>query len=338
MSSKAVAPLAVVLLLVSASAVLVPSSEADASTAYYDQLDSNGKALYEQIAGQADSTEDSLQISFTLVNKDLTAAGGDPDGYAKSMVTDVLWALYLSEPMLIWLWNLPVTTIEDPSTVKEGGYVVSLSITLTAPSEFSGKVSETMAALKDKLATYDGSDKDKISSINDRLRGMTFKDDDDGKISNIYNALVDGNTSTAGVAAAFTALSSHNGIKCITVKGQIITSLSGDTKTSYWNEICYESQWYAADSYSNDDVSKNVLLAGWTTTVTFGSSSERFEGSHKVDQILGSSLMAPTIQAKGVEWPDESSFVEKYGSYIFVGAMIVILIIAMLVAKREGLI
>ncbi len=310
--------------------LLVPASpvSGDASASHYkDALDSDGQSLYKvleaRFAEAMTDVPETLDVSFD-------AKIGDADA-ATELVNKVLAAYYLSDPSPIWLWNTPVTEVEVGLSEKNSG-VYAISFKLSVPDEFKDNPKDAVKALEEKLVTYDGTDREKISAINDRLRSISSKTDGEAEVSSVYDALVEGKSSSAGIAAAFTCLAVKNGLTAVTVYGDVKTS--DGTEKGYWNEVVDDGKWYAADSTWNSKTSKNCLLAGAFTSVTFNELTVGFGATHAASDFRG--LSAPSIEATGVDWPDERSFFEKYGVYIFGAVVAIIVIWAMMHAVRAG--
>ncbi len=331
MSHKTMTLLAVAAVLALLSVSAVPASDGDASASHYkDALDSNGQALYAVLAERfAGATDVPATIGITM---DVKVDSSNQTEYVAEMVNRTLAAYYLSDPSPIWLWNTPVTEV-DVSTVTGDGKC-TISFELSVPDEFreGTKAKEAVQALEEKLVAFDGTSREKVSSINDKLRGISSKTDGEAEVSSVYDALVKGESSSAGIAAAFTCLAQRSGVTVLTVYGDVKTS-DGSEK-GYWNEAVDDGKWYAVDCTWNSKTSKNCLLAGAFTSVTFGETEVGFGATHSATEFEG--LSAPGIEAKGVDWPDDRSFFEKYGVYIFGAAVVIVVVGTMIHAVRAG--
>lgn len=359
MNSRTISILAVSALLLMAVAAAVPSSDADSTSFYEGQLDVNGSKLMEKLEGMFSEAEknpsDSISVSYAF-EKPILLDEGTAESYAKGLVKDVLAAYYLSDPSPIWLWDLPVSPVSDVDTTSakttvtlDGRTVtydilISVSFELSVPDSFrndpsteTNEILTAIEAVKAELSAYEGSVEDKASSINDRLRGIASKTDEEGTVSTIYDALVEGESSSAGVAAAFTALCRASGMDVVTVAGSVMTGSDGSMEAGYWNAVLDGESWYAVDCTWNSSTSKNCLMAGVTTEMSFAQSTERFGSTHSANASqLGSSLESPQISNSGVEWPDERGFFEKYGMYLFAALVAAIVVITLLHAVRVG--
>lgn len=360
MSPKSPCALALSVLLLLAVPLLVPSASASAGGDYVSQLDANGAGLYEYLDTRfeelSEDPTDSVTISYVVADSPLFASMDEASEYASAFVHDTLAAYYLTNPYPIWLWDYPVTGADvipsavEPRTDEDGNvhYVLlSVTFTLTVPDGFGddpeteeNEISGYIAALDAEIAAYEGdSVEDIVSEISSRLSGVTSSDDDEGTVSNPYDALVTGTSSSAGVAAAFTLLCGASGVTAITAMGQTgAADDDGDFPVGYWNLVLMDDGWYAADCTLNGDDARNCLLVGTSTTVTVGTSAVAFGGTRSSVIVMQDevSLTVPQIVYSGVEWPDDTSFIEAYGAYIALVVMMVIIVAALVHAIRSG--
>ncbi|MDO5853736.1 MAG: transglutaminase domain-containing protein [Thermoplasmata archaeon] len=364
MSSKTVTLLVIVLVASMAVPLVLEDSSADASDRYVSQLDSNGQGLYAQMstafASAAESPTDSVFVTYTVGTPMLFSTTDEAKEYALSMMEDAVAAYYLTDPSWIWLWDYPaITDLETglgfghtTTTVTVNGtqwiMLVSVSFTLTVPEEFkddtsteANEVAEAIAAVKEaaEAVTVSGeSVQDRVSSINDTLRGITSATDDEGTVGNIYDALVTKTSSSAGVAAAFTYLCSLNGLTAVTVAGSVLAS-DGSMSDGFWNEVLQDDSWYAVDCTWNSSTARNCLMVGTTSSVTLGSTSYGFGATHYAEpEQLSSALAAPALASGGVEWPDDSTVIEKYGGYVIVLLIVVVIVVTFVHAIKKGIV
>lgn len=350
--------------------IMVPVIDVDAGSAvagdYESQLDSNGKGLYDTIVTELSKAEgsptDTVTVSYdvrTPVLFESTEAGKAEAGeYAIGMVNDVLAALYYTDPSYIWLWDYPVTgavvdkVVEQVALTSEGTsvtyYTVSaVSFQLNVPEAFkddpSTEKNETLDAItsvRDKMRSFEGSVMDKVSAINDVLRGVSKVDEEEGKVGNIYDALVTGKSTSAGIAAAFTCMCAANGVDAQTVRGSVLKDMDANTAVGYWNMVFDEDKWYAVDCSWNSSEARNCLMVGFTSKVVVPGqdSFTRFGASHNadLDMSAANSLSTPVLESEGVSWPDDSTILEKYGSQIFMVIIGVVLAGAFIYAIRTG--
>ena len=141
------------------------------------------------------------------------------------------------------------------------------------------------------------------------------------------------------MAAAFTYLCKENGLTAQTVLGQVMKSTDGETATGYWNVVEDEGKWYGVDSTWNSGDARNCLMAGSTTKVSMSQDvSSRFGATHlaDIDMKTDNSLFAPVLETEGVQWPDDSTFLEKYGAQILMAIVGIVFVLAAIYAIRTG--
>lgn len=356
MSPKSVSlmVLALVALLACPVVASLPAADAEAASEYYrEQLDANGRGLYDHVSqvldGAAEDPTDSVTVTYTMTSVPSTQE--EAVEYARAVVSDTLAALYLSDPSHIWLWDYPVAgvTVETPSYDPEEDTIIATFV-LTVPERYAddpeteeNEVAEAIAALAEAVEGFEwdpeGDLESVASAINDLLRGVTVEEDEEGTISSPLDAF-SGTSSSAGVAAAFTILCRASGVEGLTVKGYAPSEDSEDgLSTVYWNVVCEDGAWYAVDCTLNGDDAENCLLAGAMTQMTVSGVTERFGGIRyaDLDMATSNSLEAPTVTATGVEWPEEEpSLLESYGMYVFLALICVIIVGVMVHALRSG--
>lgn len=365
MSHKLLSLLAMAVLVLTAATAVVDDSDAASSEDYMSHLSDSGKGLYTALDAEftklMEDPKDIASISYDIGTPVLFPMTDEGKEAAKSqagaMVGDVLAAYYLTNPFPIWMWNYPVTDVSadvaiEKVSVKVGGEttewwaVTSVSFQLSVPEQYiddpdteSNETADAMAAVEAKMTEVTGSVEDKVSAINDILRGVKSTDDEEGKVSNIHDALVTGTSSSAGVAAAFTYLCKENGLTVQTVLGQVMKSTDGVTATGYWNVVEDEGKWYGVDATWNSSDARNCLMAGSTTKVSMSQDvSSRFGATHlaDIDMKTDNSLFAPVLETEGVQWPDDSTFLEKYGAQILMAIVGIVFVLAAIYAIRTG--
>ncbi len=318
--------------------LLVPMPPSDAEglgPAYASQLDENGRAVYEALSVFEDSTDVTLSISAEFPRIVLHDSEEDAKAYAVSTANDALAAKYLSEPLGIWLWDLPVKSVEVNASVvpltvgaeSQKHYAASsVSFDLTVPEKYREDVAKTIQDVKDKAKTFGGSVPEKAKAIAKELSGITGTDEE-GTVSDLYDALVKRSSSSFGVAAAYTYLASLNEMESATVKGEYYGS-SDQGRPACWNIVRDEGEWYAVDA------TRNLVMVGSGSaveTVTFSTAY-----SSDLDMKDGNSLEDPDISRKAYQYPDDRPFMVKHGGKVTVGLMMGILIACLLYAARRG--
>ncbi len=355
MNLRTLSMLVVSALLILTCSVLVPSADAAADQTYRGQLDDNAAGLFDELSATFGSAEPAETLEIKYVFKDPVLFGEDDvDGakaYILAEVQAALAAYYLTDPSPIWLWGLPASPVDKEDvkssvvsvTVSHSGGITtyqtpnSVTFTLSVPEKYKADPAKAVSEVKEKIQTFEGTVREKVTGINDILRNVKSVTDKDGEVGNIHGALVSGSSSSAGVAAAFTVLAKASGLEAFTVVGQVMTGDGSATEAGYWNVVKDEDGWYAVDSTMNGSSWRNCLLAGVTAQIDLAGQQERFGATHTADAfLLGARLNAPQISSSGYDWPDDRSLLDKYGTYVF-GAVIAVIIVATLLhAVRRG--
>lgn len=356
MRTKNAVILAVAFLMAVACAPAVSGDAADTDSGYASQLDANGKQIYSEvvsvIASALEDPSNSLTVTVEPDHLVVFEAKEDVYSYNEGLIEKALYAVYYSMPMAAWLWNLPVAEPEieatvdlvkvapddDPSAVKTYWRLSEVAITMTVPDAIADDAStddnELKAALekvKSAVKTYSGDDASKVKAIADDLRTIAPKDDGDGEVSNLYDALVEKKSSSAGVAAAFAYTAQSNGLDALTVHG--ITGTGSDT--GYWNVVQLDGKWYGADVKAYDGKDKSPLLAGSATKLSSGTEYERFGSTHIADE---EPLAQISIVRDGYSWPDDRSFFEKWGSEAIIVVIVIVILATIIYALKKDVI
>ena len=332
-----------------AMVMFVPMSGDDASDtevfSYYSQLTADESAVYKEVYKA--TTVDGSERTFTvdLDGKVLFDDEASASKYAKDTVRKALEALYLSTAMIPYIWDLPVTDVEvEPDMevvtvthgeVSETYYVVaSVAFNLSVPA---GITAESMKELETAISSINVGGKTKaenVSYIVTHLSGIAFEADQEGEVSNIYDALVVKKTTSAGVAQAFNQLCKNNDILSISVTG--IDTLAKEETNSYWNYVYLEGDiegetkyaWFIVDS----SYCATAGIAGYATTFEKDGQLMTMASTHSAEQDLSLPQLNKDKYVK-VGGPD---FLELHGEKIILIAMAAIIVVAMLYAVRTG--
>lgn len=339
-----------VALAVIASAMLLPGMDADVSDSgvftYYGLLDDNEKLVYKEV-NEATSVEEETKSFKVDLNKDRLFPDTDKaQAYADQVVRDALTALYLSNPMVPYIWDYPVVdmAVNAEITVYLESYVVSsVEFSLKVPE---GITPDSMKELNDAIKNFSVSgstDADKVKSIMSELDKVYFHKDEDGHISNIYSALVKKETTSAGVAQAFIVLCKLNNIPAITVSGFDLLA-SNNEVISFWNYVYLEGDidgetmksWYIVDP----TYAVSTGIAGFLTEVSYDGKTYSMSSAHNEDLAITGDVSLKTPQlAKNKYVPVGGiPFFEVYGEAILIVAIGVVMIGSMFYAMRKGII
>ena len=141
---------------------------------------------------------------------------------------------------------------------------------------------------------------------------------------------------------AFTYLCERNQVTAATVKGTVVTDSEGATATGYWNVVwdAEASRWYGSDSTIYNGSDETPLLAGMSSLVLLPSMDVKrgFGSTHVTELDLSSpnSLESVAIPAEGYDWPDDRTFIEKYGTHVMATIIVAVIVGVILYAMRNG--
>ncbi len=317
----------------------LPVQSADSEGAgdvYASQLGENSSAVYAELSKISGSVEASQTITAEFPRVVLFQTEDDAKGYAASEVSDAAAAKYLGDPYFIWLWDLPVKSIEvvpvitsvtlsgDPAVYYA---VSSVSFQLSVQEKYADSVEKTLNEIRDALKKYSGSESGIAKSIVKNLSGISKKDDGEGEISDLYDALVKKSSSSAGIAAAFTYVAVNNGLDAATVKGMYYGDSSEGT-AAYWNECAADGKWYAVDA------AKGLTMVGSATPVSGSSFASVYYPELDLKDPNG--LIPPGLEREGFPYPDDTPFYVKYGPIIFMAVIGLIVVAALFAGMRQG--
>ena len=211
---------------------------------------------------------------------------------------------------------------------------------LTVPE---GINADSMTKLNDALKDFSvsgSSDADKVKDIMSQLDKLHFKEDEEGKISNIYNALVDKETTSAGVAQAFTAICKQNNIPVLMISGS--NALTSKEKLSFWNYVYLEGDvdgetkksWYIVDP----TYAVSTGIAGYLTEVSYDGKTYSMSAAHFTNLAFKGevSLSLPQLEKYSYVPVGGIPFWDQHGEKIFVAVIAVVIILGMIYAVRSG--
>lgn len=343
----------IVALVFMASVMMLPAIDADALDSeiftYYEHLDDNGKLVFKEVNKATSYDGDTKEFTIVLEAKVLCKDTDEAKKYAEDVVRNALTALYLSNPLVPYIWDYPVKDVEvthEVGTVivdDESFYVVkSLTFSLTVPEGIDAEAIEKLnTALKD-FSVSGSTDADKVKDIMSQLDRVNFKKDEEGKISNIYDVLVNKQGTSAGIAQAFTAICKQNNIPVLSISGSNI--LASNEDLSFWNYVYLEGDvdgetkksWYIVDpTYAVD-----TGIAGYLTEVsydgkTYSMSSALFTNLEFKGDV---SLSLPQLEKNKYVPVGGIPFWEKYGEMIFIAVIGVVIVLSMIYAVRSGVV
>lgn len=284
------------------------------NTYYYNQLDSNGKMIYDALKKNKKQLETgTYQFDFgTQFNTLLHTENGEKElGKAFQSAWN---AFYYDEPDLFYIDITKMTLLTQYQTI---GGITTYSVSI-GPAENSNYLKENFQT-KEQIQmaqkfmqnivnqvveqTKQDSAVEKVRRIHNWLVSSVEYDSMQNSINkgHIYGALYDKKAVCEGYARSLKYLVESVGVPCILVSGTG-TNSQGVTETHAWNYVQIENKWYAVDVTWDDpivigegEVSKEVkykyFLKGTTT----------FLKDHKEDGVISENSMKfnfPTLNAE----------------------------------------
>ncbi len=343
----------VVVIMVLASLAVIPAALADAEDSdvfrYYSQLDANGQAVYNSVSSATSVADTTIHFDVGFEEKDLCLfnESGDAESYAKAIVRDALATVYLSCPAVPYIWNYPVSGVAvdvhlETRTVSESGSMYYAVTGVTFPlSVPDGITADSMKKLDDAVKTIKvtgNTDSEKVQSILSYLNRVVYQKDAEGTVSNMYGALVEKKSTSAGIAQAFNHLCAINGIKSVAVTG--VSHLAKEETLNVWNEVYLKGdldgksvyQWFIVDpTYAVE-----MGIVGYMTDVAVDGITHSASAWYKVDlDVIGDNTLSSPEVAEGKYVREGGpSFIELYGEVILMTVIVVIVVAALLYAAK----
>jgi len=353
MSSKSGALIAL-FVLVSAALLPVCTFDAESTEAftYKALLDDNATMVYNEVASISTFTDAEKDFSIVLKNNRTFEDIESAQAYGDSAVQNALAAEYYSNPMMTYLWDLPVKGVNVTTEVgmvkvidmEDGSEIISYfakSVAFKLQNSSRVQVTEeSMKALNQALSQLKvggTTDADKVRSINSIVAGIAAVEDKDGEISNIYDAAVTKRTSSMGAAMLFTYLCQVNKVHCLTVAGDVVISAIKETKGG-WNYVYIDSetgyQWFMVDSH----FCSAAGISGQNVSITAGEETYTMMSAHNTDLNLKAQnyLTVPKLAVGQYVPPGGFSFLELYGGQVLMAIIGVVIIAGLYYAVRTG--
>ncbi len=337
-----------------AIAAVVPMTGTDADESifsYKSQLDDNGMLVYKEVAKATSIDEPTKTFTISFGTSNVFDDEEKAKVFANTVVQKALAAEYLSNPMIPYLWTYPVKEVQvdvevakievtkgDVTTVHYTPDKVTFSLSVP-----EGITADSMKELNDAINAFSVSgktDADKVHSIISNLNKISYQKDDEGKISNIYDAIVKKKTTSAGVAQAFTLLCALNNIQSIIVAGENITAK--EEAKNFWNYVYLEgdhsgstySAWYIVDSMYN----ASAGITGYQTTISYSDKTYSMSAALNTNLNLSSENDLKVPQTNDTKYVQVGgpSFLERYGEMLLIAVLGLVLVVGMLYAVKSG--
>lgn len=255
---------------------------------FYNQLTPNEKAIYDAVLQNAPGAE--IDLSFPEPHFLACPVGGEPSAEAMSAlgnamnaeIRNALIALWLDKPAYFWgAIGLEGEQFTYSKERTEHGNFLITKIRFTAGKEehHAGVTAADVDALYAMARAIPISGKtaeEKVRSINRAICDMAEYSTEGKNAHEAHGVFVDGKAVCEGFARAFQILCEVNGVECVCVFGDGVTSEG--TEGHMWNYVKLDDgKWYAVDVTWNENTNSDDYLFCGLKTRVFG---ERFEDTH----------------------------------------------------------
>jgi transglutaminase-like putative cysteine protease len=321
------------------------SEVAEEFTSYYDQLDANGKEIYDRLKdASADGAPITVNLPMEITVRSDVQEGAETTirNMIRDTVDEAFIALRLSSPLSYWGWGASSINY-IPDMVTQGNSVTVSSIYFEIDLEGYPKDPETgefqgiqkmLDDLNEAIAgfsTASTSVRDKIMDINNYLTGLITYDPNLGTENesryahDAYGALVDPNHYAVcdGYSKAFLLLCQKEGIECVVVFGTGLPSFINHA----WNYVKLDNgSWYAIDVTWNDSGGNAYFLIG----------GDAFFTTHQQGVFLEASLLPYKFNSPPISKTSyDSAPQDSYAEYAWLLAILLVAIILMALYKHS---
>lgn len=336
--SKLVAILAIAVFAVPFVAAITDheSEGAVEFVSYYDQLDLNGKAIYDAI-GSAGADDNIITVklpaALTVKSDDITEATAYLTNLVEAATNNAFVALRLSMPLAYWAWTpSSVKPASDLTVVNGTATITTLTFSIfflhypvdPETGEFQGiqKMLDDLDNEINKFQTKSETVRGKVLDINNYIVNLVTYDpnwqrDNESRFTHdVYGVFVDPRHYAVcdGYSKAFLLLCEREGIECVVVKGTALPNLENHA----WNYVKMDDgKWYAIDVTWNDNGQGDnpYFLEGGKTFFT-----THHQGVFLSDGVLSYRLNSPAISAT----PYDPSGTENYELYSWILAIVIV--------------
>lgn len=345
-------PLCLFTILLISTSLIVPMMSASASEgaepfSYRDQLDENGKVIYDMIL---DAKTDVLLIELPIA---LEATGNEPGAAQKyledmfdQIILDVEVALRMSEPYAYWVWtgnDIDITydfkTVGNRASISSVGLEIELAEWYSTDPKTGERIGvqpfiDELKEAVDKFSTDSTSVRDKVMDINNYITNLVTYEPNLGDaekeskyMHDAYGALVSADHYAVcdGYSSAFMLLCEKEGITCFMAQGSALPS--GEPHA--WNYVLMDdNKWYGMDVTWNDGTDNQYFLLGL----------ESFSPRHQQGAYLQHGLVAYPFHGPPLSqnnYDDAGSVIPQEYSMILAIAIVIIIAI-MLIRSARG--
>ena len=243
---------------------------------YYEQLDENGKLIYNVLENNIDNLKtDNYVMDFsTRFNELLNKSSGKHE--LNLSFQSALDAFFYDHPEIFYIDLTKISlAINYTSFAGKTTYKVSLEPRDDCKNYlldgFNSKAEVDLAIEKIEnvknntinLLSSESTDYNKALTVHDALVKLLEYDTEvsNSNTRNVYGALVDNKVVCEGYAKSYKYILDSLGIDCILISGKA-TNSSGETEDHMWNYIKLDNSWYGVDVTWDDPIIIGRSLKG----------------------------------------------------------------------------
>lgn len=280
---------------------------------YYQQLDSNGKLIYDTLYQNIPNLKkENYVIDF---GKQFNTLLNQPSGQIRlnQSFQSALDAFFYDHPELFYLELTKITMFMKYTTIgpittytvslvpeNNGNYLNSYFFNEVKTDAAIHKVEDVRNSILKKVSTND-SDYEKVKIVHDSLVKMLEYESSRANIHNIYGSLVEKKAVCEGYAKAFKYILDSLDIPCILVCG-MATNSNSQTENHMWNYVQLNGIWYGVDVTWDDP----IIIGGNSNSSTirhtyFCKGNSTFSRSHIPSGSIsneGQIFKLPTLASK----------------------------------------
>lgn len=282
---------------------------------YFNQLTENEQVIY--LAVQEKGSGEKVEVNFPITFSMPCSKDGVPSDEALAALSQeinltlktALTALWLDDPSFFWMelgvedgrYNFS-SELADATTLR----ITGIDFTAATKEIYQGKVEQTEAALQKRLQDIpvEGNTvAEKVASINAWIYDHLSYDEErpvSDESHEAYFALTRGVAVCDGYSRLFQLLCQREGINCICVIGDGVTSTGAEGHM--WNMVQLENgRWYAVDATWNDTLQEKdvFLLTG---------ANESWQGLAFTKSHLSYAVMQPGTREMFLPMLEESRY------------------------------
>ena len=237
---------------------------------YYNQLDSNGKTIYDIIESNAENLKTGT-YEIKLPNSISNLIEKDNTGSKLNLEFQSAWdAILMDNPEWFYLdvskISLKIETMTRGNDKKYSLIIIPdgenyLESTYKNKDDVNMAIQQVSNKKNQIISSLTGSQYNQIKQVHDWfVDNLEYGTDNGRSAYNIYGALTMKQVVCEGYAEGFKCIMDQIGIPCILVCGQA-TNSEGNTENHEWNYVQLDGKWYGIDVTWDDPI-----ISGGRTT------------------------------------------------------------------------